>query len=264
MKVTVISHFYNEEFLLPYWLDHNLRIFDHGVMIDYDSTDSSCDIIRTLAPNWEIRRSKNHEFDYLLVDKEVMEVEETVTEWKMVLNTTEFIVIGNLKFLLTKLQEAGHHSLRTTGMGIIDVAEEKPLSSEPLIFQRFHGEKNISRMRVIHEHSNGQYFPGRHDSYLGPLRCPHFFCCWFGWCPYPQVKQRRLQIKTRIPPKILNDPVLGVPHSFTSEDLDIFFTEESKKAVYLPTVYPEYRSELVQMAKRYFPEVKFTLDGCDL
>src|SRR6516164_5807036 len=54
MPLTLISHFWNEEFLLPYWLRHHLPLFDHGVLIDYTSTDRSVEIIHELAPHWEV------------------------------------------------------------------------------------------------------------------------------------------------------------------------------------------------------------------
>ena len=43
---TVLCHFYNEEWILPFWLKHHREIFDHGIMIDYNSTDRSVEIIR--------------------------------------------------------------------------------------------------------------------------------------------------------------------------------------------------------------------------
>jgi FkbM family methyltransferase len=38
---TLIGHFRNEEYLLPWWLRHHVPMFDHGVLIDYSSTDAS-------------------------------------------------------------------------------------------------------------------------------------------------------------------------------------------------------------------------------
>jgi len=57
MKLTLISHFYNEEFLLPYWLSYHSKIFDHGILVNYRSTDDSVQMIRELTPDWEIRES---------------------------------------------------------------------------------------------------------------------------------------------------------------------------------------------------------------
>jgi hypothetical protein len=88
---TVICHFYNEEFLLPWWLKHHKHLFDHGIMIDYGSTDSSVAIIKNLCPTWTIRPSRNAFFDPKLIDEEVMEVEKELTGWRIALNVTEFI-----------------------------------------------------------------------------------------------------------------------------------------------------------------------------
>lgn len=56
---TIISHFYNEEYLLPWWLMHHTKIFDHGILINRGSTDRSVEICKLFAPNWEVRDSKS-------------------------------------------------------------------------------------------------------------------------------------------------------------------------------------------------------------
>ncbi len=91
IRTTLISHFYNEEYLLPWWLMHHTKLFDHGILINRGSTDRSVEICRQFAPNWEVRDSKVPEFDAILVDQEVMDIEKEVNGWKMVLNTTEFL-----------------------------------------------------------------------------------------------------------------------------------------------------------------------------
>ena len=88
---TVITHFYNEEYLLPWWLQHHRPMFDHGILIDYGSTDASADICRTLAPEWRLVRSANPDFSALDVDFEVMQYEAGLPGWKIALNTTEFL-----------------------------------------------------------------------------------------------------------------------------------------------------------------------------
>ena len=52
----LFSHIYNEEYLLPYWLNHHKKIFNHGVIIDNFSTDKSVDIIKSIVPDWEIHK----------------------------------------------------------------------------------------------------------------------------------------------------------------------------------------------------------------
>ena len=98
-KKTVICHFYNEEYLLPWWLQHHKNIFDHGIMIDYASTDRSKNIIRAICPSWEIVDSKNKYFDSAAIDREVEDYERTLTGWRMALNVTEFLY-GNYKRLV--------------------------------------------------------------------------------------------------------------------------------------------------------------------
>lgn len=98
MRRTVLCHFYNEEWLLPSWLKHHREFFDHGIMIDYASTDRGPDIIRELCPTWEIHPSRNTTFDADGVDKEVMDLERPLEGWRITLNATEFLV-GNYSYL---------------------------------------------------------------------------------------------------------------------------------------------------------------------
>jgi hypothetical protein len=88
---TVICHFYNEEYLLPWWLDHHRTIFDHGIMIDYRSTDSSREIIRAVCPTWVIHTTRNRFFESAAIDREVEDYEATVSGWRITMNVTEFL-----------------------------------------------------------------------------------------------------------------------------------------------------------------------------
>ena len=95
--LTIISHFFNEEYLLPFWLEYHSTIFENGVMIDYCSTDNSTKIINKICPNWKIIKTKNIKsngspnFEAKLVDDEVKEIEKTIEGYKICLNTTEFL-----------------------------------------------------------------------------------------------------------------------------------------------------------------------------
>ncbi len=40
IKTYLFSHIKNEEDLLPQWLNHHKHMFDHGVIIDFGSTDN--------------------------------------------------------------------------------------------------------------------------------------------------------------------------------------------------------------------------------
>ena len=91
-KVTLISNIYNEEYLLPFWCNHHKSMFDHAVIVDYGCTDKSIDIIKEICPNWEIRKSKNASFGAIEIDKEFNEIESEFEGFKIILNTTEFLI----------------------------------------------------------------------------------------------------------------------------------------------------------------------------
>ena len=80
---SIISHFYNEEYLLPWWLEHHKKYFDYGLMINYNSTDRSVEIIKDICPDWQIVNSTNEQFDALRVDSEVSYYEEQIPGWKI-------------------------------------------------------------------------------------------------------------------------------------------------------------------------------------
>jgi hypothetical protein len=100
---TIISHFFNEEFLLPWWLEHHKKIFDYGILIDYASTDNSVNIIKEICPNWLVVPSKNKEFQTNLIDDEVCHWESTIDGWRIALNITEFL-LGDADKLMTDLK----------------------------------------------------------------------------------------------------------------------------------------------------------------
>jgi len=93
---TVITHFYNEEYLLPRWLEHHKKIFDFGVLIDYGSTDNSRAICHEICPHWQVFQSAYGYFDAIDCDKEVMFYERQIQGWRIALNTTEFLMTKDI------------------------------------------------------------------------------------------------------------------------------------------------------------------------
>ena len=89
---TLIAHIYNEEYLLPFWLEHHKKIFDAIIIIDYNSTDRSVEICKDICPNCKIIPSKNKVFDAELADAEIMDIERKIEGIKMSLNITEFML----------------------------------------------------------------------------------------------------------------------------------------------------------------------------
>lgn len=71
-RVMLISHFYNEAALLPYFIRHHAHMFDHAVLIDYGSTDGSAEIVRREAPlSWRVVPSTEAQFGADALDQQV-------------------------------------------------------------------------------------------------------------------------------------------------------------------------------------------------
>lgn len=235
----LISHFLNEELLLPYWLRHHIPMFDHGIMVDYGSTDASLEIIRQLAPHWEIRRTQVQEFREPQVGQEIQQIEAELPHgsWKTVLNTTEFLVCPDLRQFVQRFDREfpSLPGFRATGVVMVDSEEEqyRPLTDDALLLQRTHGimeqqgYRNVvtgrygpSRCRFIHRLAAGGYRTGRHttvyqyelspidEKYKPGLQIrndwsgihPEIFVCWFGrYCPFEAIKKRVAYFDFHIP-----------------------------------------------------------------
>ena len=230
MKKTLISHFYNEEYMLPWFLNHHKQIFDHGIMIDYASDDSSCDIIREICPSWEILPSRNKFFDAKAIDEEVMDYEMTLSGWRITLNVTEFL-IGNIDRLHNRRGEKTQHLL--TNYVFVDMEDETKgpstlLHDIPLYEQRYwgyHDKDNHGWMmhygshprmnRSIHNfpirYTGGRHFADTDYSF------DDLVIFYYGWADIKQGLARKLQIKN----KIGND-VGTVHHHDEQQFLDMY------------------------------------------
>lgn len=204
MKKTIISHFYNEEYLLPWWLDHHKKCFDHGIMIDYHSTDNSKKIIQDICPNWEIVETKNKYFDSAIIDREVEEYEKKIDGWRICLNTTEFLV-GDYSIL----DKSKKNQLF---LGNLVFAENKIISLNKKIsifYQIVNGynqtQDNTGRLhagdrafRSIHNypieyHKQG----GRHFS--GPISTHNLKIFYYGYLiSIKEIISRKLQIQGKM------------------------------------------------------------------
>lgn len=207
LKTTIITHFYNEEYLLPYWLNHHKDMFDHGILIDYNSTDKSVEIIKSITPHWTIIKTDNSSFDALLCDKEVMKFEKQVKGWKLALNVTEFLCCDNLHHVIEKYQDKNN----AICIRCLPMVESKMYESnvpldiyQPLIKQRTYGvNESFRKTRTIHCAPDGQYDGrGRHYPKVFPYANPSIYdmvVLWYGYSPFNKVIiQRKLQIQNKM------------------------------------------------------------------
>ena len=199
MKKTVFCHFFNEEYLLPWWLNHHKQFFDHGVMINYGSWDRSVDIIKEICPTWEIVDSRNEYFSYPRagdIDVEVAEYETRYQGWKACLNVTEFLV-GDYR-----LFDTVDYDIQAKGVVFVDEDRDTlPTYDKPLWEQKINaidydiasspGNKYNRHARIIHKNSSWAYPEGRHYGYYNTDQLAIFYYAWSPW--NVRMKMRRLQ-----------------------------------------------------------------------
>ena len=211
----VIAQFFNEAYLLPWWLSHHREIFDHGILIDDHSTDGSVDICRELVPHWEVVKAEYTPFEAITRDFEVMKHELRFPDaWKMVLNITEFLVSRSLSDIEGKATRLQNNAVRLQGAIMVDIApDDLPNPDRPLVEQKAYGiwendpdlkradisflDKS-SRSRVYHCDTIGAYAPGRHTSHLPgqfTATAEEGAIFWYGFSPWSsEFKARKLQV----------------------------------------------------------------------
>jgi hypothetical protein len=125
----LVSHFFNEAMLLPYWIQHHAPMFDKVVLIDYHSTDASRDIIRREAPSsWRVMQSQNPLLNPAEQDSLVMSIESTFPgHWRIALTTTEFLVHPALREHLASVESSTSSVLRFRSFEMVG-SDSQPLT----------------------------------------------------------------------------------------------------------------------------------------
>jgi len=268
IKLNVVVGTYNEEFMLKHWLMHHKKIFDHGIILDCKSTDSTLDLVRNIVPTWEIITAKNYKwFDSEINDKEIMECEEKLNGWKISLNTTEFIICSDFRKKVQELDDSNYDMVRLHGYQINDTSYQKINNNfnncKNLLLQRHHGFTDPWRHRILHKKSHGHYYVGRHFDTPKNKKNPYvleyptniplihdLILFWYRFAPfYPQLK-RKLQASSRIPER---DKQLG--YSWNHIDL----TEEKIEKRWAE-VLPKCNNLLeVELIRKEFKKMKILI-----
>lgn len=201
-RCVVLTHVYNEEYLMPWWLEHHARVFDHGIVVDHGSTDATAAIVRRVCPTWEVRRTRTETFGAAETDAELMDLEASLPEGtvKMVLTVTEFLMVrGRLAdaFAGTEPRCVGIKPLAAVGQ----VAHPRSLA------ELLGGVTAVCPTarpghRFVHSHATGRYGIGRHVTVLPwePAGPDGPFLLWLGFYPWNDAfRARKAQIKDRIP-----------------------------------------------------------------
>lgn len=224
-SIGLVFHFFNEELLLPWFVRQHIDLFDEVIGIDYASTDSSNSILSTLAPQWRIIDSRNHEFGAIQCDSEAVEVEQSLkTDWKVILNVTELLcwptirndlenapaeILGLLSFRMVQPKWYGYFDNR-----LANTSTKLPLA----LPYGYRDNGSFRHHRFIHK-GNIQYYTGRHTTPAPFTELTDQFLCWFGWSPWNEAMiQRKLQIQTRMPESD-KKAGMGFQHVKTREEL---------------------------------------------
>jgi hypothetical protein len=237
MSIGIVIHFYNEEFLLPFWIEQHKLIADEVIFINHQSTDKSLEIIRdNILPGWKVVDSTLNNFDASQTDVEAIYYERSLkTDIKIILNATEFL-FADKNWILEWFAEHGPDSaarVRSISMidnHFIDGQIQMPLDkylwkniNYGSIFN-FDDGANFSigdRLpRFMHSCATIDYDLGRHRLWHNDIRnMSDAFILWFGFAPWPNVIDRKLQIQQRMPEsdKIAH---LGIQHIVDEEKLN--------------------------------------------
>lgn len=223
-KTLLISHFFNEEFLLPYWIMHHAPMFDEVILINYSSTDSSVELIKKLAPkHWRIVDSRNEFFDAVACDDEVFDVGKMYPDdiWKIALTTTEFIVWPDMKKDLDLTPEdISCYRLHNVAMVGDDSVPLNP--NLPLVQQRCKYGERQTYDRFIHRYTNHlskYYSPGRHFVHGPSVSAMNAMLFKYLYTPWPESLERKLQIGARQPEKDIIKG-FGYHHQYSKEKIE--------------------------------------------
>lgn len=248
MKKTIICQIRNEETLLPFWIKHHLPLFDHGIFIDFYSTDRTHDIIRELAPHWQIVNSVNERFDSRDIDMQVMATETMISGWKVSLNVTEFMLTSPDFDDFLAWSNQRYLGVILTGVTLCDTAATRyqiPSYDVPLLRQKHHGwfcsaapgmgwSEWGQRDRIIHRAPHGKYSLGRHGTSLGNENLifgfNHCMNVWAGWSPIEMQKSRKLAIKNFLSETDLKLADRSPQHKLDAAQLEAQFLERSQDA----------------------------------
>ncbi len=220
MKLIGFMHIYNEEYLLPFWLNHHKNIFDTIVIVDYNSTDRSVDICKEIVPDCIIINSRNPFFAAHDVDNEIMDLESQFEGFKVCLNVTEYLMsYGDTKEIL-KPFENSNVCFRLNILVPVSLNEYEPKNNQELFknmcnddvkfFNDLITKKNEKGVRYMHNYSNGNYHCGRHGTNLPSFDIQELFIIHLIWYPINvNFIKRKLQIKDKVPE---SDLIRGIGH----------------------------------------------------
>jgi len=241
-KLMLLTHFFNEEMLLPFFIQHHAPLFDHAVLIDFDSTDRSVELIKRLAPpSWRVVRSTTGRvFSAEQTDQQLMDWEAQFPEdWHIVLTITEFLVHPDPRSYLQKYNPPPGLSRIVRFRDAIMVGNEtEPLQyggSLPKQRSVYQSPGDNCRWWCRFAHAGykaGEYHytPGRHflehdkGEFLGVTWLDEGVILKYKWSPWPESIGRKTQIGANIPESDFQKG-FSTNHVQYSKDIEVLLKE---------------------------------------
>lgn len=178
MKITVISRWFNEAMLAPFFLSHYAFADEIIILLDETTNDGTAEII-SRYPNAKVRNYKlPGKINYKFTTDLVNEAAKTVTnDWIMVPDTDELIFAPGNADIRTLLNQANGNVVYADLWQVYRHRTDNNLNNSwPVIFQRRHGDPNrtvgwnaIYRKPIVVKADIGaQWWPGFHRCFTNP------------------------------------------------------------------------------------------------
>ena len=240
-KTTLLTNVFNEEYLLPFWLQHHKNMFDEIIIIDYNSTDKSMEICKNICPDCKIIKTRNNFFAAVEIDREFMDIENNISGIKIVLNTTEFlfceIPIKDI-FNNNNNNEISYGITAISPYSINNYEINNTYELFKNLFNKdvsFHYDRGT---RQLHNFKNGNYTVGRHSTHNKSILSNKAHIIWFGFYPMNEkLLNRKLQIQQNIPQSD-KDRGFGSQHLFEKKKVLYINKEKSMNGSLLSNLNP--------------------------
>lgn len=232
-KTTLLTNVFNEEYLLPFWLNHHKNMFDDIIIIDYNSTDNSMQICKSICPECKIITTRNERFKCKEIDEEFMDIENGIEGIKIVLNTTEFL------FCETSIKDIFIDDKNPIAYAInvitpYSINNYNVTNKYELFNNLFNNDvvyHNNRGLRYLHTHSNGNYIIGRHHTNNHYVLTNKAHIIWFGYYPMnDNLLKRKLQIAANMT-QYDKDHRLGWQHFYSKQEMLNINNENAKSGV---------------------------------
>ena len=251
VNTTLLTHIFNEEYLLPLWLRHHKDMFDNIIIVDYNSTDRSIEICRSICPECIIIKTQNDCFGAELIDREIMAIETQIEGAKITLNTTEFLFceipiknmfIANSDPVSYSINCITPYSLKPREI-TNDCSFFRTLLNHDVVYHHDRG------YRQLHTYPNGRYNVGRHNTNNKTIPTTIAHIVWFGMYPMNEnIMKRKLQIQQNIP-QIDKDCFNGVQHLWSQEKILSVIREKTESGLLLKDIHPQLHNLLMRDCK---------------